>query len=240
MTLIRRSDRNWPIPSLIDNLFSRDLMDWSNTNYSTTNTTLPAVNIKETDDDYQIEVAAPGMDKKDFKILNQLDLNSRQSDAEIGKKCRISKQVVNYRIKKLIEEGIINGFYPQINTLKLGYAAHKVYLKFKSLPNVVEKEMWSYLTKQHSIVWIISCSGKWDFIIGIASKNIEEFNQTLDDFMNKYSKYVSERAISVFNKATLHHRKWLINSQEEIHWLFGALFHSDPNPCSVFLSFYTH
>ena len=69
MTLMRRSDNMWPsFPSIIDSLFSRDLMDWNNTNYSTTNTTLPAVNIRETKDDFVIEVAAPGMEKKDFNI----------------------------------------------------------------------------------------------------------------------------------------------------------------------------
>ncbi len=55
-------------PSLFDRFFDDDMMDWSNSNYSTTNTTLPRVNIKETKDDYVIEVAAPGMKKDDFKI----------------------------------------------------------------------------------------------------------------------------------------------------------------------------
>jgi HSP20 family protein len=31
-------------------------------------TTVPAMNIKETDDDYEIELAAPGYNKKDFKV----------------------------------------------------------------------------------------------------------------------------------------------------------------------------
>ncbi len=84
MTLLKRSDNYRPsLPSLFDNFFSRDLMDWSNFNFSPTNTTLPAVNIKETKDDFQIEVAAPGMSKKDFKISlenNQLLISSEHKD----------------------------------------------------------------------------------------------------------------------------------------------------------------
>jgi HSP20 family protein len=56
-------------------------MDWSNMNFSNTNTTLPAVNIKETKDDYKIEVAAPGLSKKDFNINlenNQLTISSEK------------------------------------------------------------------------------------------------------------------------------------------------------------------
>lgn len=54
--------------SLMNNLFSSDLMDWNNSNYSATNTTLPKVNIKETNDNFMLELAAPGMKKDDFKI----------------------------------------------------------------------------------------------------------------------------------------------------------------------------
>tara|TARA_R110002050_G_scaffold77282_7_gene164921 strand:- start:4011 stop:4463 length:453 start_codon:yes stop_codon:yes gene_type:complete len=59
-------------PDLFDRFFDTNLFDWSNRNYSTTNTTLPAVNIKEDHDGFEVEVAVPGFDKKDFKI----DLNN--------------------------------------------------------------------------------------------------------------------------------------------------------------------
>lgn len=86
MTIVKR-ETNWPsFPSLIDGLFSRDLMDWSNSNYSLTNTTLPAVNIKETDNDFLIEVAAPGMNKKDFKIHLEDNIMTISSEKESDKK----------------------------------------------------------------------------------------------------------------------------------------------------------
>lgn len=60
-------------PSLFDDFFTRDLLDWSNSNWRTSGATLPAVNVKETNDDFQIEVAAPGMKRDDFKV--ELDNN---------------------------------------------------------------------------------------------------------------------------------------------------------------------
>ena len=56
------------VPSIFDRFFESDLFDWSNRNFSLTNTTLPSVNIKETDDAFHVEVAAPGLEKGDFKI----------------------------------------------------------------------------------------------------------------------------------------------------------------------------
>ncbi len=69
MTLAKLSNNWFPsTPSFFDRFFESDLMDWGNSNYSSTNSTLPAVNVKETDNEFLIEVAAPGMNKKDFNV----------------------------------------------------------------------------------------------------------------------------------------------------------------------------
>nr|WP_315221786.1 Hsp20/alpha crystallin family protein [uncultured Flavobacterium sp.] len=70
MNLIKRNGSRVPAFQRLffDDVFGRDLFNWENNNFSTTSTTLPSVNIKETDDDYEVEVAAPGMNKDDFNI----------------------------------------------------------------------------------------------------------------------------------------------------------------------------
>ncbi|WP_420457660.1 Hsp20/alpha crystallin family protein [Neolewinella sp.] len=50
-----------------------NLFEWRNRNYSSNTTTLPSVNVKETGDEFVVEMAAPGMKKDDFDI--QLDNN---------------------------------------------------------------------------------------------------------------------------------------------------------------------
>lgn len=54
------------MPSLIDEFFGRDLMD--SLLSERTGVSTPAINVIENTDDFQIEVAAPGLDKQDFKI----------------------------------------------------------------------------------------------------------------------------------------------------------------------------
>jgi HSP20 family protein len=81
MTLSRRTESAFP--SLFDKIFNGDLMDWGMTNFSSPNSTLPAVNVRETKDDYIIELAAPGMKKNDFKIQFQnsvLIISSEKQD----------------------------------------------------------------------------------------------------------------------------------------------------------------
>ncbi|MFA5417162.1 MAG: Hsp20/alpha crystallin family protein [Bacteroidales bacterium] len=65
MSLVRFSNQ---FPSLFDRFFENDMFDWSNKNYSDTNTTLPSVNIKEDHDGFEVELAVPGFKKNDFKI----------------------------------------------------------------------------------------------------------------------------------------------------------------------------
>ncbi|AMC10069.1 hypothetical protein Lupro_01830 [Lutibacter profundi] len=67
------------MPSIFDDFFR----DWSLSNFSNTNTTLPAVNIKENDDEFKVEVAVPGMDKKDFKINLENNILTISSEKEI-------------------------------------------------------------------------------------------------------------------------------------------------------------
>lgn len=61
-------------------------MDWNLTNFSGPNNTLPAVNVKETDDEYILEVAAPGMTKKDFKVNFQNNVLTISSEKQEEKK----------------------------------------------------------------------------------------------------------------------------------------------------------
>lgn len=54
--------------SVLDKFFEGNLMDWNNRNFAGINSTLPAVNVLENENEFKIDVAAPGMEKKDFKL----------------------------------------------------------------------------------------------------------------------------------------------------------------------------
>ena len=51
------------------------------------------------------------IDLKDRRILYELDVDSRQSFRNIGRKVGLSKDVVASRVKKLKEKGIIIRFF---------------------------------------------------------------------------------------------------------------------------------
>lgn len=78
---ITRWNQQPGMTNLFDDLFSRDVWNWGLANNSNTNTTIPAVNIKETADNFEVEMAAPGMKKEDFRI--ELDGNTLIISSEV-------------------------------------------------------------------------------------------------------------------------------------------------------------
>jgi HSP20 family protein len=81
MTLIKKSSSPL-MPRFFDDFFTRDLFDWGFDN-STTNTNIPAVNIIESNDHFNVEMAAPGMSKDDFHIELDGDLLTITSEKEM-------------------------------------------------------------------------------------------------------------------------------------------------------------
>ena len=83
MSIVKRNNRNYStLPSIWDNFLNRDVFNWGN-NFTSAENSMPAVNIKETPENFLVEMAAPGMEKKDFKIEldgNALTISSEKQD----------------------------------------------------------------------------------------------------------------------------------------------------------------
>ena len=80
MTLVKYQN---PIPQVFNRFFDTEFDSWLNKNYSNTNTSLPAVNIKETEDAYLLDFAAPGYKKDDFIIELNNDVLTVSSEKKV-------------------------------------------------------------------------------------------------------------------------------------------------------------
>ena len=98
MSLVKFSNQ---YPSVFDHFFGNDMLDWNNRHFSEPNTTLPSVNIKENTDDFIIEVAAPGFEKKDFLIEVDNDTltiaSEKKIEDEVKEGERITKKEFSYQ-----------------------------------------------------------------------------------------------------------------------------------------------
>lgn len=152
---------------------------------------------------------------KDRKILYQLDLNARQTNSEIAKKVALSKDVVNYRIKKLEKEGIITSYYTIIDTSKLGYLSFRVYIKLLDTPPAIEKEILNFLINNKNVFFVADMNGLFDIAIGVWVKDIYEFEDFYLNFKRKYKQYIGKELISIFTIVYHFHRPYLLEKQSE-------------------------
>lgn len=93
--------RNLPsLPNWFDDFWNRNFFDLDNRNFSAVDSTLPSVNVKETEDNYEVEVAAPGMDKKDFHITldgNLLTISSEKQTNDEQQKGNYTRREFSYQ-----------------------------------------------------------------------------------------------------------------------------------------------
>ncbi|MFC1752751.1 Lrp/AsnC family transcriptional regulator [Thermoproteota archaeon] len=145
------------------------------------------------------------LDVKDRRILEELDLDARQSNSSIAKKTKLSKEVVNYRVKNLIKKKIVNGFYSVIDVAKLGYTLYRLFFKFVDVDPEKEKEIMQFLKEQKKVTWVITLEGVHDLAVLICAKDVFKFKEVLDDLMGEYGKYLDLREITLVLK--IHHFK---------------------------------
>lgn len=162
------------------------------------------------------------LDLKDRRILYELDLNSRATLNEIAKKVKLSKQVVDYRLKNLIQNKIINYFYAAINFTKLGYTQYKLYLKFQNVNLEKEKEIIYYWSNNPNSVWVGSCRGRYDLAVSILAKEINDFGDILHSFMSKYGLFVLEKDVLVTQKSPVFTRNYLTESKGKNKFTYGG------------------
>lgn len=106
-TLIKRGNGMFPsvmsklVNPLFEDFFTRDISDWADRNISAIGVNLPSVNLKETDTKLEIELAAPGLKKEDFKIEvdnNMLIISAEKEEKkESGKKSDYVRKEFNYQ-----------------------------------------------------------------------------------------------------------------------------------------------
>ncbi|MBP6588251.1 MAG: Hsp20/alpha crystallin family protein [Flavobacterium sp.] len=90
------------VNSFFDDFITKDLFDWTDKNFASLGSNLPSVNLKETDTNIEIELAAPGMKKEDFKVEIENDMlmissEKEEEKEEVGKKDNYIRKEFNYQ-----------------------------------------------------------------------------------------------------------------------------------------------
>lgn len=157
------------------------------------------------------------LDLRDYKILHELDKDSRQSYAKIAKKVRLSKNSVINRVNQMIDEKLITGFTAVVDMGKLGYTYFRIYVNLKNTTPKIEQEIMSFLREREVITWVGLMDGKYNLGAMAVVKDMIEMHDLWDEFTNKYVNYIDERLLAIMSRLYYYSKAYLVGIKKNIY-----------------------
>lgn len=147
------------------------------------------------------------LDKKDWKLLAALSKDCRMPLTRVAKAVGVSREVADYRIKKLVENGIIKAFCAEVDVDALGYTKHVVYLELKKVNKEKEQEIFSILKSNPFVSWLTTSTGKWSVFFDLHSKGNAHLSQILRDLKRNLGIHLGEFMIVTLESHHYFHSK---------------------------------
>ncbi|MBD3253805.1 MAG: winged helix-turn-helix transcriptional regulator [Candidatus Lokiarchaeota archaeon] len=114
------------------------------------------------------------LDDDDEKILNFLQDDCRTPLNDLAEKLGMPKSTIYYRIKRLEEEGIIEGYHANLNAQKLGYDLLVVVNIRATFGPGYHEKIGEKLSKLPGVFGVYFIYGESDFIVLLRGKDREE------------------------------------------------------------------
>ncbi len=142
-------------------------------------------------------MALEALNVKDGKILYELDIDARLPLSKIAKKVGLSKEVVNYRINRLIETGILRGFYARIDTSKLGYTLYRTFLRMQNFSPQKEKEFIGHIMADCNVGFFVRVEGNYDFNFIYWGKSLGQYLEFWKELNEKFGKFIQKKELNI-------------------------------------------
>lgn len=159
-------------------------------------TSKPIVMGFNTQKEYKIET----IDEIDYKILKTILKNARMKTIDIARKVKTTEMVIRYRIKKLIENGIIIGFKPFLNVHKLGYIYFKLHVTLQNLTPEKKKNIMQYIYQHPNTVHMTELVGGADLETEFQVKTNEEFYAYVQDLRLQFGDIIRDYEFMQYTK----------------------------------------
>ncbi|MBT3502679.1 MAG: Lrp/AsnC family transcriptional regulator [Candidatus Marinimicrobia bacterium] len=120
------------------------------------------------------------LDKKDRKLLEVLQLNSRTTNAELAKQVGLSPSSTLERVKKLETSGLIDKYITLLNPRKAGYTCF-TFVEVK-LARHGETPVENFFNSIADMTEVLEChhiTGEADFLLKIITKDIPAYEELI-------------------------------------------------------------
>jgi Lrp/AsnC family transcriptional regulator, leucine-responsive regulatory protein len=135
------------------------------------------------------------MDNLDRRILYEIAENARRPHNTIAKKTRCSREVLEYRLKKLKNAGIIRGYKARINISNFIYGGYILLIQSVNLTEKAEKKIAEELSNKKDTLYIGRLGGEYDFIIGFTVDELANLPRYTDKVNNLFGTHKAKSTL---------------------------------------------
>jgi DNA-binding Lrp family transcriptional regulator len=153
------------------------------------------------------------LDPSDKKILFSLMNNSRAPISVISKETHLSREIVNYRMAKLEEEGVITGYIARINQPLFCTGVALVHFKLTRSGSQRFNEIVSFIRVHPLINWCIETCGTADLALTILYNTPKDLGDTLTELSNFIGNNLKEHKILLYIEEYKFDRSGLITEK---------------------------
>ncbi|KOY81609.1 Lrp/AsnC family transcriptional regulator [Lysinibacillus macroides] len=119
------------------------------------------------------------MDQIDMNILQQLQGNAKISMKELAAAVHLSSPAVIERVRKLEEQGVIEGYHAKLNLTKIERTIQAIIL-FKSIDC---KSLAAFCKGHPDVLECYRVAGEISYIVKLATYSVETLEQFIDAAM---------------------------------------------------------
>lgn len=146
------------------------------------------------------------VDDIDIDILKTISNNCMKTNLEIAQKAKLSAKTVSLRIKKLVKEGIIQGYKIRIDIKKLGYAHYKVFLDLKKTDEKQYRQIIEYIKMSEGVIYITKAIGMADIEFEILCKSVFDFYEFMIKLRTAFSENILKyESVTVINEENINY-----------------------------------
>ena len=175
---------------------------------------------------YMEKVILSPMEKR---ILKYLSLKGFTPEATIAKELGINKSTIHYKLKKLIERGIIKGYRYRMNYNKLGFAT-RAWLLLRIEPSIEISLFADELLKIPHIHAAYFLTGEEDLALRVAVKDLNELSGLVISLEKRFKEIIRSIKTLIVSKEFKRHQIVL----NEEHFKPVKLSNMDLNILSYF------
>lgn len=137
------------------------------------------------------------LDNRDKKLISYLYHHYREPLTKIAKACKISRDQVEYRLKKYEKEGFIRKYLTLFNYSLLGYNEFVIVWLRLNADLETKKTIKKELENMKNVVSVGEVVGNYDFFIDFAFKNKVEFEKAFYSFIRKHKASIANYSVYI-------------------------------------------